>query len=293
MKNFSAVIIGAGGRGSTYAAIMKTMPEKFSVVGVAEPIEMRRNSIKEKFSLSDDVCFSDWHELLSRPKMADIAVIATMDNEHYEPAMKAISLGYNLLLEKPVAQTAKECTDIANAAKKAGVCVLVCHVLRYSPFYKTVKSIVRSGMIGEVMSVIQVEAVGDRHNSHSYIRGDWRSEKESTPMLLAKSCHDLDIIQWLIDKPCKKVQSFGELTYFKEENAPKGAPVRCADGGCPVGDTCPYNCFKIYCEPGGWGKSWGVKAITRGIAKNEEPTDEEIIEALKTTDFGLCVFHAH
>jgi predicted dehydrogenase len=172
------------------------------------------------FDLESEQCFEKWEDLLCGEKIADVAIIATQDNGHYNPAMKAIELGYNLLLEKPVAQTAKECIDIANAARDKGVKVLVCHVLRYTPFYKTVKKIIMDGTIGDIQSVIQVEAVGIRHQSHSYVRGDWSKVEESTPMLLAKSCHDMDIIQWLVDKPCKKVSSFGALTYFKPENAP-------------------------------------------------------------------------
>jgi predicted dehydrogenase len=291
MKQFSVIVIGAGARGWAYAKPMRSMPDKFKIVGVAEPVERRREDFKRNLNLPDEAIFNSWQEILSRPKMADIAIIATMDDMHYEPAMKAIELGYDLLLEKPVAQTEKECTDIANAAKEKGVSVLVCHVLRYTPFFKKVKSIVESGKIGEIMSIVHVEAVGDVHQSHSYIRGNWHSEKETTPMLLAKSCHDLDIIQWLIDKPCKKVSSFGDLTYFTEANAPEGAPRRCADGGCPIGDTCPYNCMKLYYDDK--DNRWFRDASTRGIAKHNPPTDEEVMEALRTTDYGLCVFHAN
>lgn len=228
---------------------------------------------------------------MAQPKFADVAVIATVDEMHYEPALKAIDLGYNLLLEKPVAQTAQECADIALAAQKKGVSVLVCHVLRYTPFFGKVKELLMADTIGEVMSAVHVEAVGNVHQSHSYIRGNWHCEAESTPMLLAKCCHDIDILQWLLGKPCKKVQSFGSLTYFTKENAPEGAPVRCADGGCPQADTCPYNCMKLYYDDKKNG--WFRGASTRNIAKGAEPTDEEVMQALKTTDYGLCVFHAN
>ena len=291
MKQFSVIIIGGGARGWAYAKPMRGMPEKFKIVGVAEPDEHRRNDFKKNLNLPDEALFVSWEDILARPKMADIAIIATMDDMHYAPAMKAIELGYHLLLEKPVAQTEKECTDIANFARERGVSVLVCHVLRYTPFFKKVKSIVESGKIGEIMSILHVEAVGDLHQTHSYIRGNWHSEKETTPMLLAKSCHDLDIIQWLIDKPCKKVSSFGELTYFTEANAPEGAPVRCADGTCPVADSCTYNALNVYYHDK--NNQWFRSAATRGIAKHNPPTDEEVMEALKTTDYGLCVFRAN
>ncbi len=291
MKQFSAIVIGAGGRGRTYAYPMRDMPEKFKIVGVAEPHDSRRIEFQKDMNLPDEAVFRTWEEMLSLPKMADIAIITTQDNMHYGPAMKAIELGYDLLLEKPVAQTEKECAEIANAAREKGVKVLVCHVLRYTPFFKKVKELIQEGNIGEIMSILHVEGVGDIHQTHSYIRGNWHDSKKSSPMLLAKSCHDIDILQWLIDKPCKKVSSFGDLTYFTEKNAPEGAPVRCAEGGCPIGDTCPYNCLNRYYHDK--NNEWFRIACTGGIAKHYPPTDEDVMEALMTTDYGLCVFHAN
>jgi len=147
-----------------------------------------------------------------------------------------------------------------------------------------------AGTIGEVLSVHHVEAIGNVHFSHSYVRGNWHCEGETTPMLLAKSCHDIDIIQWLLDKPCKRVQSFGSLTHFTKENAPEGAPIRCSDGGCPVGETCPYNCIKHYYD---FKTNPSRNNITVGISKNRQPTDDEVLQALQTTDYGLCVYHAN
>ncbi len=290
MKKISVILIGAGARGNAYLSVMKQLPDKFDIVAVAEPVEGRLQIAKEKYNLPDEMCFNSYKEILDRPKMADLAVICTMDDQHYEPALKAIELGYNLLLEKPLAQTAEECADIALAASKNGVKVLVCHVLRYTPFYKTVKKLIMDGVIGDVMSSIHVEAVGNVHQSHSYVRGNWHCEEETTPMLLAKCCHDIDIIQWLIDKPCKRVQSFGSLTYFTPKYAPEGAPKRCIDG-CPAGETCPYNCLKIYYDEN--VHDCFRMAATREIAKEVIPTDDEVMEALKTTDYGLCVFRAN
>ncbi len=292
MKKLTAVIIGAGGRGGDYAKYMKAMEEKFEVVAVADPLETRRNRIKSYFPLPEERCYTDYRDLLSLPKMADIAVIATQDNMHTEPAMMAIEKGYDLLLEKPVAQTPEECIQICKAAKEKGVKVLVCHVLRYTPFYKRIKELILDGTIGEVMSVLAVEAVGNVHQSHSFVRGDWKSSKDSTPMILQKCCHDLDIIQWLLDKDCKKISSFGDLTYFRPENAPEGAPHRCYGTECPVRTSCPYDVNKTYL---GTATTSDFKrcACARGFAQNSaNPTDEEVIEGLKNTGFGDCVFHA-
>ena len=291
MKQLTAILIGAGGRGTAYAKTMREMSEKYKIVGVADPIAEKRRVIREMFDIPEEMCFETWQDILARPKMADIAVIATSDNLHYEPSMKAISLGYDLLLEKPVAQTVKECTDIANAAKKNGVSVLVCHVLRYTPFFKKVKSLIESGVIGEVMSIDQVESIGSVHFSHSFVRGNWHSEKESTPLILAKTCHDLDMFQWLIAKPCKKVASFGSLTHFTSANAPEGAPKKCIDGNCPHAADCPYNSERLYIE-GSEKLPWkGI--FKKQVATHPDFTDEELREALHRTDYGLCVYHAN
>jgi len=289
MKQYSFIVIGGGGRGTTYTSEMLKMPEKYKLVGMADPMREKQKKYMRDFGLTEDQCYNDWREILAKPKMADFALIATVDNMHYEPAMKAIELGYNLLLEKPVANTEKECVDIANAAKKKGVKVLVCHVLRYTPFYKKVKSLVKSGIIGEVMSVEQSEAIGDVHFSHSYVRGNWHNTSTSAPMLLAKSCHDLDVIQWLVDKPCEKVSSFGDLTYFTEKNAPAGTPVSCVDGECPYRENCIYNCRKIY-----MGEDFPVwRDLFRSIhATKADFTDEDVIENLRKTSYGKCVFHS-
>lgn len=288
MKQYTFITIGAGSRGTTYTTEMMKAPEKYKLVGMADPMEKKRKLYMEQFGLTADQCYESWEEILSKPKMADVAIIATIDNMHFEPAMRAIELGYNLLLEKPVANTERECVAIANAAKAKGVKVLVCHVLRYTPFYKRVKSIVKSGLIGEVMSVDQVEGIGDVHFTHSYVRGNWHSTKTAAPMLLAKSCHDLDIVQWLVDKPCTKVSSFGDLTYFTEKSAPEGAPKSCVDGECPYREQCIYNCRRVYASDD--FPTW--KRIFLSInASKAECSEEEIYELLRKTNYGKCVFH--
>lgn len=290
MKKLSVIVIGAGNRGDRYAELMHELPEKYDIVGMADPQEARRVHFQKAYGVPAENCYAGWKEILSQPKMADVALISTVDDMHYYPALKAIEQGYDLLLEKPVAPTAQECADIYNAARNKGVRVLVCHVLRYTPFFGRIKELLMEGTIGEVLSIDQVEGIGNVHFSHSYVRGNWHTIKNSAPMLLAKSCHDLDIIQWLLDKPCKQVSSFGSLTYFTPANAPKGAPVRCSDGTCPAYDTCPYNCIKHYVEEKTNSRR---EIITKGIAKNYTPTDEEVMLALQTTDYGLCVYHAN
>jgi predicted dehydrogenase len=189
------------------------------------------------------------------------------------------------MLEKPIAPTPEECAAITKAANERGVKVLICHVLRFTPFYGRLKQLIMEGYVGDVQVVEQVEHVGLMHQSHSFVRGNWGNEGRSSSMLLQKSCHDIDIIQWLIDKPCKQVSSFGSLEYFTEKNAPEGAPERCIDG-CPAAETCPFHTDKLYLHPTGSFGGWFRNAATKMLRS----TDEAVLEALKTTNYGRCVF---
>ena len=291
MKQLTAIVIGAGNRGGGYSHYMSQMPDKYRVVAVADPNQADREYISKLHNIPQENCYDGWEQILALPKMSDIAVISTVDDMHYEPAMKAISLGYNLLLEKPVAIHAKECADIARAAKEKGVKVLVCHVLRYTAFYGAVKKLVMNGAIGDVVSLDLVEGIGNTHFAHSYVRGNWHNLRNSAPMLLAKSSHDLDIAQWLIDKPCKRVSSFGSLTHFRPENAPEGAPHSCVDGDCPVRETCPYDCLSFYA---GLPKTDGWQAtVVSGIAPARfDYTWDHVLQGLRSKAYGNCVYHS-
>ena len=277
------ILIGAGMRGRSYTDIAKdVLSDTFEVVAVADPNDASREHVKNKHSLPDNMCFKSWEPLLAMPKIADIAIISTLDRDHIAPSLLAIEKGYNLLLEKPAGATPEECRAIQHAAEKRGVFALVCHVLRYTKFFIALKNIIDSGDIGEVRTIQHIEGVGNVHQSHSFVRGNWRNSDESTPMILQKSCHDMDILAWLIGKKCKKVQSFGSLSYFIPENAPEGAPERCIDG-CPKTD-CPYNAVKLYYDDK--DNSW-FRNVSTGLLS---PTDEDVERALKTTDYGKCVF---
>ncbi len=282
-QKLKVVVIGAGNRGETYTTIMSNMPDKFQVVAVAEPIESRRQNIQQIHNIPDELCFEYDHELLAQGKLADVAIISTMDRQHFEPAMKAISLGYNILLEKPVSPEPAECELIANHAAKHGVKIVVCHVLRYTPFFITLKQLILEGKVGEIVSINHEECVGNVHQSHSFVRGNWGNTERSSCMLLQKSCHDMDILQWLLDKKCKKVQSFGSLTHFCRKNAPANAPEYCIEG-CSQAETCPYNAVKLYLDDK--NNDW----FRTTCARVTNPTDEDIERALRTTQYGKCVY---
>ena len=282
MKKLKVILIGIGNRGKTYTDIMRGLPEQFELVAIADPIDDRRLHKQKRWGLPDDMVFTDWRPLLEKGKIADLAVIATMDREHFGPAMKCIELGYDLLLEKPIAPTLEECREITRAATEKGTKVVICTVLRYTRIFNAIKSVIDSGRLGKIMSINHEEGVGNIHQTHSFVRGNWGNAERSSDMLLQKSCHDVDILQWLIGKKCKKVQSFGMLSYFKEENAPEGAGERCLD--CPVATDCMYNAVKIYYDDK--ENNWFRTTSTHKV----EPTDEDVMEALRTTQYGKCVY---
>ncbi len=279
------LLIGAGLRGILYSEHMLDFKDKYQIVAVAEPIKERREGIRDAFGIPDEMCFEDWKDVLKLPKFADLALVTTMDKDHVAPALKAMEKGYDILIEKPIATSEEECLALEEAAQKYGVKVIVCFVLRYARFYKAIKEFMLAGRLGDIINMVHIENVGNHHQAHSFVRGNWRNSKETTFMLLAKSSHDMDIMQWFIGKKCKKVQSFGSLSFFKKENKPEGSPERCIEG-CPYGDACFYNSVKLYLEKK--GPDWYRNAACR-VANN--PTDEQVERALWETDYGKCVFN--
>ena len=275
------LIIGAGDRGNTYSQYSIPHPDIMKVMGVAEPSDSRRKSFTEKFNINNDNSFSDFKEMLSKDKFADAVIISAPDHLHYEPAMMAIEKGYDILLEKPIANNPEECISINELNKKHNRIVGVCHVLRYAPFYVKLKEIIDSGMIGELITIEHIEGVGWWHQAHSYVRGNWRDTKTSSPMILAKSCHDMDILLWLTGKPCTKISSFGSLIHFKKENAPAGSTERCTDG-CKVESECPYSALKLYMDMEKTG--WPVNIISDDLSFDGR------MKAMMEGPYGWCVY---
>lgn len=276
----TAIIIGAGDRGrKVYGRFAENNPLEMSIVGIAEPNPYIRKDMQKVHGIEDENAAESYEALLSKGKIADAAIITTLDKMHHAPVIQAIEAGYDILLEKPISPDVKECVEIADKAEANGVSITVCHVLRYTEFWSTIKKIIDSGEIGDVASVQLNENVEFMHMSHSFVRGNWGNKEKSSPMILQKSCHDMDIISFILDKKCERVSSFGSLMHFNEENAPEGAPKRCLEG-CPAADSCPYHAGRYYL---GEGRGWAGKFTN-------ETTDEEIIEALWNTDYGKCVY---
>lgn len=282
MKPVTAVVLGAGSRGSIYADYAKDHPDELQIVAIAEPRRDRLDALADELNVSAENRFESWEELLEGPRLADCAFICTLDDDHTAPALKAMELGYHLLLEKPMSNTEEECRIIAQTAGKTGRTLAVCHVLRYTPFYMTIKALLDKGEIGEVTTINQIENVGYWHQAHSFVRGNWRTVRETSPMILQKSCHDMDIILWLMGKDCRRVHSFGSLRHFNVENAPDGAPERCLDG-CPHADACPYYAPKLYMDMNRTG--WPIDVITTDFSL------EGRRKALEEGPYGRCVYH--
>lgn len=280
-KPVTAIVLGYGGRGGYYGWMATQIPDEWQIVGVAEPIDYRREGAAERHKLDASQVFTTWEHVFDRPKFADVCVISTQDAMHVKPALRALEMGYDLLLEKPIAQNWKECDAILKLAEKKGRIVAVCHVLRYAPYFMMMREIARKGLIGDIKSVQHFEPVQHLHFSHSYCRGPWRNKKESTPIILAKSCHDLDILNFVIEKQVTHVSAMGSLSWFTEANAPKGAPKHCMDG-CPVSTTCPYYAPDVYVHKGKWS--------THHIISRDR-SNEAILRQLEKGQYGRCVYH--
>lgn len=282
LRPVTAIVIGAGSRGSVYASYSTQYASSLKIVGVADPNSVRRKQMEKLYGISPEHSFGDWSEVFGVAKFADAVIIATPDNLHYAPCMQALAYGYDVLLEKPIAQTEQECTDILAQAKKYGRIVGVCHVLRYSPYFRALKRVVDEGRVGNVMSVQHFEPVRFHHFAHSYVRGNWHSAKQTTPIILAKACHDLDIVRWILGKPCEKVSAFGNLSFFTRKNEPAGAADRCLD--CAAEASCPFSAKQIYL------RQHRYLYVFDNLPRDRALKDAKIETYLRSSDYGRCVF---
>ena len=286
MKQVKILIVGCGARGSGYGRFVLQCPERAKVVAIAEPIAERRNAVGDAHNVPSEYRFNSWEDVARLPRLADAVLICTQDQMHEAPAIAFAQLGYDILLEKPMAPTAESCRRIVAAVKKAGVLFAVCHVLRYTAYTRKLKEVLASGAIGEIINIQHLEPVGYWHQAHSFVRGNWRNEEESSFMLLAKCCHDVDWLRYVMNRPCRQVQSFGTLKHFRPECAPKGATAHCLDCPADIEKNCPYSAIKIYLrdrlDKGHSG--WPVNVLAH------EVTRETILDALRNGPYGRCVY---
>ncbi len=285
MKKVSFVVVGAGSRGGIYAKYILEHPDEAEVVAVCEPRDEARERLADAHNIPANMRFKDWRDIADRPRLADAVCICTQDSMHKDPAVAFAKLGYHILLEKPLAPTVEDCKVICDAAKEYGVMLAVCHVLRYTQRARLVKRMIDEGRIGRIHSLQQLEPVGYWHQAHSFVRGNWRNEAESSFMLLAKSCHDLDLINYFMPSQCNRVSSFGSLSHFTHANQPKGAADRCTD--CPesIESQCPYSALKIYLRDRADAfDTWPANILTM------DATEESVRHAVETGPYGRCVY---
>lgn len=288
MRTVNAVLIGAGSRGMlTYGDFAARFPQRMKFVAVADPNPGRLAMFAEAHSIPKERRFGDWRELIDAPLMGEVLVNATGDRMHVDITEAAVAKGYHVLQEKPIASTVEECTRLLAISRSTDRLIAVCHCLRFTSFYKMAKEMMDSGKIGDAISMDYQENVTFDHMAHSFVRGNYASEADSTPMLLAKACHDLDMLVWFAaGRKAKRVASFGSLSVFKPENAPAGAPKRCTDG-CPVEHKCPYSAIKTYIKE--LGPNIGYGGGQWQVSPSLDP--EKRWKALETGPFGRCVYH--
>ncbi len=284
----TAIIVGGGHRSMTYADYSLKHPEDLKIVGIADPNKVRCKIAAERYGFSEEFCFETAAELAKKPRFADVIINGTMDHQHFETAVPLLELGYDMLLEKPFAVSIEEMKNLISVIKNHGNKVMICHVLRYASFYKAIKEKILDGTLGDIINIQMSEHVSYHHLSTSYIRGKWaNSDICKTSMLLAKSCHDIDIMMWLMsDTKPKTVSSHGSIYQFKPENAPEGAGTRCLVD-CPHVDTCRYSAKKMYLgHPDRW--ECYVWAALEAI---KDPTLEIKEKSLEEDNpYGRCIY---
>ncbi|CAM4175299.1 Gfo/Idh/MocA family protein [Lederbergia lenta] len=284
------VIVGAGNRTNVYSTYAIENPAELQIVGIVEPDHLRRIKAAERFNVPEEQCFDSIEAFVLKPKFADAVINGTMDEVHVQTTIPVLKAGYDVLLEKPIGTAKNEILELNEVAAQYNRKVMICHVLRYAPFYKEIKRRVIDGAIGDIINIQTAENVGYDHMGVSFVRGKWNNKETcKSSMLLAKCCHDLDIVTWLMSgtKP-KRVSSFGSLMHFRPEKAPAGAGSRCLVD-CKIENECPFSAKKNYIDQGKWG--WYAWRSLQHLGP--DPTLEQKIESLRTDNpYGRCVWHS-
>jgi predicted dehydrogenase len=282
MKLVTAALIGAGDRGTNaYGSYATNNPGTIQFIAVVERDDARRKNFQKIHNIPDNMAFSDWNDFFAKGKVADALLICTNEIYHYEPTKRAMKLGYNILLEKPITPEPETCVEIGDLSADYDKVFMLGYVLRYTPFFAEIKRVLDEGAVGEIKNIVLCENTGMAHFSHSYVRGVFGESAIAGPMILSKCCHDMDILNWLTDSRCVRLSSFASNTYFNSNNAPEGAPKRCTDG-CPVSDICYFYAPKMYSAP---RSGFNVDMIT------VDKTAEGRIKALQEGRFGRCVYY--
>jgi len=322
-----AILFGAGARGAeSYGPFALAHPDQIQFIAVAEPRTARRERFAAQHSIPEESCFETWQQALDRKIPADVVINCTQDQMHAESSIPALQAGFDLLLEKPIAHSLEDAISIVQAAEQTERYLQICHVLRFTDFFNKVKSLLDENRLGQVITISHRENVASWHMAHSFVRGNWRHEELSSPMILAKCCHDLDLLVWFTGEAPHSLSSFGSLAHFRPENAPQGAPLRCTDG-CPVEDSCPFYAPAIYIDlvPFKYALSQSrialykivgaqslkhpkaietisnfipslrelteYKGWPRSVVSDEPENEESLWQELREGPYGRCVYH--
>jgi predicted dehydrogenase len=277
-------VLGAGSRGCTLASYASSFPDRARVVAVADPQARRRDALADEHDVPAARRYMDWRDLAGQPRLADAALVTTPDREHAGPGRRLAELGYDVLLEKPIAATQAECIELVDAVESTGVIFGICHVLRYTPYTAAVMRVVRGGRLGWLVGVDHLEPVGWWHFGHSYVRGNWRRVDESGPSLLTKCCHDLDWLRHVVGRPALRVSSVAGQHHFTAANRPAEAADRCLD--CPIEQRCPYSAVRLYlgCLGDQERERWPLSVVT------PDATESAVRRALREGPYGRCVY---
>jgi predicted dehydrogenase len=285
MTPVDAILIGAGGRGNfAYGPYALQFPEHIRFIGVADPDPVRRAHFADQHDIGNEMQFETWQDVCARPQLARAAINCTQDQMHFESSIALMKAGYDLLLEKPMAASAAECIALVETSEKLGRHLQICHVLRFTAFFTALYDIINSGRLGRIMTIDHRENVSWWHMSHSFVRGNWRNSALSTPMILAKCCHDLDILVWTMGQTVTALNSFGRLDHFRAENAPEDAPAYCVEG-CPIQDTCRWYAPNLYANDEN-----SFLAHAAFGPQSEQLSRAGRIERLRTSPYGRCVY---
>ena len=284
----TAVIVGGGHRSVTYADYSLTHPEALKIVGVADPNPDRRRMCRERYGIPEENCFETAEALAAKGRIADAVINGTMDHQHFGTSVPLLRAGYDMLLEKPFAVNKEEMDALCAVIRETGRKVMICHVLRYAPFYLSIKEKLLAGTIGDIINIQMAEHVSYHHLSTSYVRGKWaNSDKCKTSMLLAKSCHDVDLMMWLMQPTLPTaVSSVGGIFQFKPENAPANAGTRCTID-CPLVDSCRYSSKNLYlAHPNRWEcYAWA------DLEHKKDVTDADRIESFRNGNpYNRCIY---
>lgn len=282
MDKVKVAVIGAGVRGTyTYAPYILEYPNLCEIVAVVETKKGRRDLFSQKYNLKEEYIFESEEQFFASEKIADAVIIATSDDSHYNYAKLALEKGYHILLETPMANSLDGLVHLKELSHTYSDRILMtCHVLRHTEFFNKLKEIIDSRELGELSSIQYNENIGYLNFAHSYVRGNWRNSSDTSPLILSKSSHDMDILLYLTGSKFRKIASFGSLKHFNSDSFKLTMSENCYR--CSEEENCPYSCKKIYLE--------NNSVMNNAVHIN--PTKENLETILKEGPYGRCVYRS-